>query len=146
MRHHRYRLNSGYSLPVYNKARALLKTGLKFKAVRHDSGDPFSFGDEIIKLYKNYKIDPLTKSIVFSDGLNIPKALELLEYFAGRIKVSFGIGTNLTNDVGITPLNIVIKMVECNGRPIAKLSDTSGKTVCEDVKYLEYLKDNVSHG
>jgi len=114
-----------------------------YDGVRHDSGDPFSFGDEVIKMYESYKIDPLTKSIVFSDGLDIRKAIELLDYFVGRIKVSFGIGTNLTNDVGIKPPNIVIKMVECNGRPIAKLSDVRGKVICEDLKYLDYLKEYI---
>lgn len=111
-----------------------------FDGVRHDSGDPIAAGEKVIKHYEKLRIDPRTKTIIFSDGLDIPKAIELYKHFKGRIKVSFGIGTNLTNDMGHEPLNIVIKMVSCNGQPVAKISDNNGKGMCEDENYLKMLK------
>jgi nicotinate phosphoribosyltransferase len=112
-----------------------------FDGVRHDSGDPYAFGYKIIAHYSKQGIDPKTKTIVFSDGLTFDKMLSLYDTFAHHINVSFGIGTNLTNDVGKNkPLSIVIKMVECNGRPVAKLSDSEGKTMCEDESYVYHLK------
>ena len=78
--------------------------------------------------------------MTFSDGLNLEKAWELHQYFKGRIRTSFGIGTNLTNDMGITPINIVLKLVECNGQPVAKLSDSPGKTMINNDTYLAYLR------
>jgi nicotinate phosphoribosyltransferase len=112
-----------------------------YDGVRHDSGDPFEWGEKIIKHYEKFKIDPKTKTLVFSDGLTFPIAAEIQEAFGDRAKVVFGIGTNLTNDFeGVKPLNIVIKMTECNGRPVAKISDTPGKTMCEDQKFIEYLR------
>mgnify|MGYP001766855357 CR=1 FL=1 len=101
-----------------------------FDGVRHDSGDPKKFADKVIEHYKKLGIDPMSKTIVFSDGLNIDTAIELAEYCRGKIKVSFGIGTHLTNDIpGITPLNIVIKLFMINGKPVIKLSDVEGKHV-----------------
>jgi len=82
----------------------------------------------------------MTKTAVFSDGLTIPKAIDIYKNFKDKIKMSFGIGTNLTNDVGLTPLQIVIKVVECNGSPVAKISDDEGKQMCEDASYVAYLK------
>jgi nicotinate phosphoribosyltransferase len=111
-----------------------------FDGARHDSGDPFSWGDELIAHYAEMRVDPLTKTLVFSDGLSMQKALDLAQYFSGRAKLGFGIGTNLTNDLGYEPLQIVIKMVRCNGQPVAKVSDSPGKTMCEDAGYLAYLK------
>ena len=110
-----------------------------FSGVRQDSGDPFNFGKKMIEHYKNLGIDPKIKTIVFSDGLDIPKAIELWKEFDGQIGLSFGIGTNLTNDMGIEPLNIVIKMVSCNGKPVVKLSDNptkaiGNKKVVDDIK------------
>jgi nicotinate phosphoribosyltransferase len=112
-----------------------------FDGVRHDSGCPFEFGDKIIKHYCSLGIDSSTKNIVFSDALDVEMALKLLEYFDGRINVSFGIGTNLTNDIGIEPTNIVIKMVKCNGMPVAKISDNPIKSISSSLKYIEYLKE-----
>jgi nicotinate phosphoribosyltransferase len=112
-----------------------------YDGVRQDSGDPIEFGERIIEHYQGLGIDPLTKTIVFSDGLTFERAEELLRIFQGRIHVSFGIGTNLTNDIpGNTPLQIVIKMVRCNNRPVAKISDTPGKGMCQDAVFLAYLK------
>jgi nicotinate phosphoribosyltransferase len=116
-----------------------------FDGVRHDSGDPFEFADQIIDHYKGLGIDPMTKTIIFSDGLNVPLAIKIAEHCKHRINVSFGIGTNLTNDLGYEPLQIVIKMVECgmskdDMRPVAKLSNDPGKTMCEDEGYVQYLR------
>jgi nicotinate phosphoribosyltransferase len=111
-----------------------------FDGARHDSGDPFDWGERLIKHYESNRVDPKSKSLVFSDGLNFPLIIELYRRFASRAKVAFGIGTNLTNDLGYTPLQIVMKMVTCNGQPVAKLSDNPAKNMCEDVAYLQYLR------
>jgi nicotinate phosphoribosyltransferase len=111
-----------------------------YDGVRQDSGDPFDFGEKVIKHYQKMRIDPRTKRAVFTDGLDIPTALSLHEKFGSRIDTSFGIGTNLTNDLGPAPINIVVKMVECNGQPVAKISDSPGKQMCEDEEYVNYLK------
>lgn len=110
-----------------------------FDGVRHDSGDPKVWGDTIIQHYKNNRIDPLTKTFTFSDGLNIPKMLDLHDYFIERCKPNFGIGTDLTNDVGVKALQVVLKMVRCNDLPVAKLSDAVGKTMSDDQDYVNYL-------
>lgn len=110
-----------------------------FDGVRHDSGDPKIWGDTIIEHYKNNRIDPLTKTFTFSDGLNIPKMLDLHDYFVERCKPNFGIGTDLTNDVGVKALQVVLKMVRCNDLPVAKLSDAVGKTMSDDQDYVNYL-------
>ena len=111
-----------------------------FDGLRHDSGDPYIWGDKAIAHYQKLKIDPKTKILTFSDGLNLEKAWQLHQYFKDRIKTSFGIGTNLTNDMGLTQLNIVLKLVECNGQPVAKLSDSPGKTMINNDTYLAYLR------
>jgi len=111
-----------------------------FDGVRHDSGCPFEWANKMIVHYEKIGVNPLTKTLVFSDGLDIPLALELLTEFHEKTNLLFGIGTNLTNDVGIKPLSIVMKMIECNGQPVAKISDSPGKTMCEDEAYLNYLR------
>lgn len=111
-----------------------------FDGCRHDSGDPFEWTEKLIAHYKKMRIDPRTKRAVFSDGLTIPKAIELHSKFRDRIEMGFGIGTNLTNDCGPKPLNIVMKMTRCNGQPVAKVSDAPGKTICQDKAYLTYLR------
>jgi nicotinate phosphoribosyltransferase len=111
-----------------------------FDGLRHDSGDPYIWGDKAVAHYEKLKIDPKTKILTFSDGLDLEKAWELHQYFKDRIRTSFGIGTNLTNDMGITPINIVLKLVECNGQPVAKLSDSPGKTMINNDTYLAYLR------
>lgn len=111
-----------------------------FDGARQDSGDPFVWGDKLIAHYEKMRIDPKTKTLVFSDNLNFPLALELYHYFSQRAKPVFGIGTNLTNDMGGKALQIVIKMVACNGQPVAKLSDSPEKLICRDASYLSYLK------
>jgi nicotinate phosphoribosyltransferase len=113
--------------------------GKLYDGLRHDSGSPFSWGEKAISMYQQMGIDPATKTLVFSDGLTFPKMIEIYRYFHGRAKVAFGIGTNLTNDTGIPALDMVIKMVAANGRPVAKISDEPGKSICEDKEYLNYL-------
>ena len=111
-----------------------------FDGLRHDSGDPYEWGDKAYEHYKNLKIDSKTKMLTFSDGLNLEKAWALHNYFKDGFQVSFGIGTNLTNDMGQTPLNIVLKLVECNGQSVAKISDSPGKTMTDNDTFLAYLR------
>ena len=113
--------------------------GKLYDGLRHDSGCPFIWGEKAIALYQSMDIDPLNKTLVFSDSLDFPRMIEIWKRFRGRIKVTFGIGTNLMNDVGNTPLSIVIKMITVNGKPVAKISDEPGKSMCEDLGYLQYL-------
>jgi nicotinate phosphoribosyltransferase len=111
-----------------------------FDGARHDSGDPFEWGERMLAHYAKNRVDPKTKTLIFSDALTIPRTIELYRRFKGRCQLAFGIGTNLTNDLGYEPLQIVIKMVCCNGQPVAKLSDTPSKNMCDDEKYLAYLR------
>lgn len=111
-----------------------------FDGARHDSGDPIEWGEKIIAHYKRNRVDPRTKQLIFSDQLDFPRAIEIAKTFGGRAITSFGIGTNLTNDLGYAPINIVLKMTECNGQPVAKVSDAPGKTVSKDPGYLAYLR------
>ena len=111
-----------------------------FDGLRHDSGDPIVWGEKALAHYAKLRIDARTKRLVFSDGLDIPTALNIYRHFADRVQLGFGIGTNLSNDVGIKPLNIVMKLTMANGQPVAKLSDTPGKTLCDDQTFLAYLR------
>jgi len=114
-----------------------------FDGCRHDSGNPFEWGDKLIKHYKSLKIEPETKTAIFSDGLDFEFAKLIYLHFHGRIKCGFGIGTYLSNFLS-NPPSIVIKMVECNNKPVAKISDSNGKLMCDDEDYLSYLR-NVFH-
>jgi nicotinate phosphoribosyltransferase len=111
-----------------------------FDGVRHDSGDPFEWGEKLLAHYRKMRIDPRTKTMVFSDSLNIPLAIRLFDHFKSRSTIAFGIGTNLTNDLGYEPLQIVIKMTRCNGQPVAKISDEPSKTMDYDPSYVSYLR------
>jgi nicotinate phosphoribosyltransferase len=111
-----------------------------FDGLRHDSGDPVVWGEKALAHYAKLRIDAHTKRLVFSDSLDIERALGLYRHFADRTQLGFGIGTNLTNDVGLTPLNIVMKLTRCNDQPVAKLSDSPGKTMCDDETFLAYLR------
>lgn len=119
----------------FNPAMAKLFTG-----VRHDSGNPFEWGEKILAHYKKFGIDPKTKTLLFSDSLDFDRAQLLYDTFRDRTNVSFGIGTFITNDTLATPLNIVIKLQYVNDKPVAKLSDVPGKTMCKDNGYVEYLR------
>lgn len=113
----------------------------RYQGLRHDSGDPIEWGEKAIAHYQKLGIDPMSKTLVFSDSLDLQKALELYRYFHQRINLVFGIGTRLTCNIpNVTPLNIVIKLVECNGKPVAKLSDSPGKTICEDDEFVNQLR------
>ena len=114
-----------------------------FTGVRHDSGDPYVWGDKIIAHYQKYGIDPKTKTLLFSDSLNFDKAQALYDHFKDQVKVSFGIGTFVSNDTIADPLNIVIKLQYVNDKPVAKLSDADGKTMCADPEYAKYLRSAV---
>ncbi|QQS16487.1 MAG: nicotinate phosphoribosyltransferase [Neisseriales bacterium] len=111
-----------------------------FDGLRHDSGDPIKWGEKIVQHYQSLRIDPTTKMLTFSDGLDIDKAIMLYQHFGKKIRTSFGIGTNLTNDMGIEPLQIVLKLVRCNGQSVAKLTDSPGKTMCDDDTFVAYLR------
>lgn len=111
-----------------------------FDGARHDSGDPFNWGERMIEHYHHNRVDPHTKTLIFSDALTVPRTIKLYQQFKGRCQLAFGIGTNLTNDLGYEPLQNVIKMVRCNGQPVAKLSDSPSKDMCEDEKYVAYLR------
>ncbi|MEB7538897.1 nicotinate phosphoribosyltransferase [Pantoea anthophila] len=112
-----------------------------YQGLRHDSGDPVEWGEKALAHYQKLGIDPLSKNLVFSDNLNLDKALALYRHFGQRTNVVFGIGTRLTCDIpGVTPLNIVIKLVQCNGKPVAKLSDSPGKTICQDKAFVRALR------
>lgn len=115
-----------------------------YSGVRHDSGDPFEWGEKIINHYEKYGVDPRTKLLLFSDSLDFDKAQKLYDHFTGRTKVSFGIGTFCSNDTCENALNIVIKLQYVNGRPVAKLSDNPEKAMCRDDDYLNYLKSSVA--
>jgi len=112
-----------------------------FDGVRHDSGDPYIWGDKILNHYKKNRINAKTKTAVFSDSLDILKAIDLTRKFSDRIRVICAIGTNLTNDCGVKPLNIVLKMTKCDNRTVAKISDSDGKQMCNDDNYLKYLRE-----
>lgn len=115
-----------------------------YNGVRHDSGDPYEWGEKIIRHYESYGVDPRTKLLLFSDGLDFDRAQKLFDYFKDRAKVSFGIGTFCANDTCAEPLNIVIKLQYVNGKPVAKLSDNPEKSMCHDADYLKYLKRSVA--
>ena len=113
----------------------------RYQGLRHDSGDPLEWGEKAIAHYQRLDIDPKSKTLVFSDNLNLDKALALYRHFGQRANVVFGIGTRLSCDIpGVTPLNIVIKLVSCNGKPVAKLSDSPGKTICQDKAFVRALR------
>jgi len=112
-----------------------------FDGLRHDSGEPVAWAEKAIAHYQKLGIDPMTKTLVFSDGLNLPRSLEIFRALRGRINVSFGIGTNLTCDIpGVAPMNIVLKMTDCNGAPVAKISDEAAKTQCRDHNFGTYMR------
>ncbi len=113
----------------------------RYQGLRHDSGDPVEWGEKALTHYQRLGIDPQTKTLVFSDNLNLEKAVSLYRHFGQRANVIFGIGTRLTCDIPeVKPLNIVIKLVECNGKPVAKLSDSPGKTICQDKAFVRALR------
>jgi nicotinate phosphoribosyltransferase len=132
-------LSDTYSLEAFLRDFDLYFCKL-FDGARQDSGDPFAWAEAMIEHYRKNRIDPKTRNLIFSDSLNIPKAAEIWHRFRDQTNVSFGIGTNLTNDTGVDPINVVIKMTECNGQPVVKLSDSPGKVVSTDQHYLAWVR------
>lgn len=110
-----------------------------FNGVRHDSGDPYVWGDKMIEHYKSLGIDPKSKTLLFSDSLDFERADKLFRYFSKKTNVAFGIGTYLSNDTSVPALNIVMKTTKCNGMDVAKISDVTGKGMCKNPEYVEYL-------
>ena len=111
-----------------------------FDGLRHDSGDPYVWGEKALAHYQKLRIDARTKRLVFSDSLDIDKSIALYQHFGDRTTCGFGIGTNLTNDMGLRTLHIVMKLTRANGQPVAKLSDSPGKLLCDDETFLAYLR------
>jgi len=112
-----------------------------FDGLRHDSGDPLLWAEKAIAHYQRLGIDPKTRQLIFSDGLDLARALEIHRALIGRSNPSFGIGTGLTCDIpGVEPTNMVIKMTACNGQPVAKISDSPGKTMCRDEAFVSYMR------
>jgi nicotinate phosphoribosyltransferase len=111
-----------------------------YDGVRHDSGCPYKWADQMLAHYESLGINPESKTLVFSDGLTVEKAIKIAHHYAGHAKTVFGIGTHLTNDMGFGPLSIVMKMVRCNDKPVAKISDEPEKAVCIDPEHLKQLK------
>lgn len=110
-----------------------------FSGVRHDSGDPYEWGDKMIAHYNSLGINPRTKTLLFSDSLDFERATALYDYFKDKAKVAFGIGTFISNDTDEEPLNIVMKTTKCNGMDVAKISDVAGKGMCKNPDYVDYL-------
>ena len=133
-------LGTDIFLRDFNKLQTICYTG-----VRHDSGNPFTWGEKLIAHYQKMGIDPKTKTLLFSDSLDFDKAQAIYDYFKDRVRVNFGIGTFLTNDTEVGALNIVIKLQYVNGHPVAKISDEPGKTMCQDENYADYLKRAVEY-
>lgn len=111
-----------------------------FSGVRHDSGDPYEWGDKMIEHYKSLGIDPSLKTLLFSDSLDFERATAINRYFKDKVKVAFGIGTFIANDTDVEPLNIVMKTTACNGMDVAKISDIEGKGMCKNPDYIHYLQ------
>lgn len=144
-----YRGDLGIALSDNFGFRAFLRDFDKYYAklydgCRHDSGDPITWGEMLIEHYTKLGIDPKTKIGCWSDSLDADKAIEIAKHFNGRLIVAFGIGTFLSATICGTkkkPLSMVMKVIEVNGKPVVKLSDSAGKTMCHDNKYIEYVKE-----
>ncbi len=132
-------LTDNYSMDSFMRDFSDPYFGKLYDGLRHDSGCPLKWGEKALEMYRQMGIDPRSKTLVFSDSLNFPRMIEIFRHFQGQARISFGIGTNLMNDVGNIPLDIVIKVVAAGGKPVAKISDEPGKSMCEDQSYLEYL-------
>ncbi len=110
-----------------------------FSGVRHDSGDPYEWGEKMIAHYKKLGINPVTKTLLFSDSLDFEKATQIYDHFKDKVQVAFGIGTFISNDTNVPALNIVMKTTKCNGMDVAKISDIAGKGMCKNPDYVDYL-------
>lgn len=140
-----YRAKTGIALTDVVGHKAFLRDfdmllAQSYIGVRNDSGDPFEWAEESIRHYEKLHIDPKSKVLMFSNGLNTDMCERLLKEFSTRSKVSFGIGTDFTNDLGVKALQLVMKAVTVNGRPVAKISDEAGKGMCEDPRHEEAVR------
>jgi len=110
-----------------------------YDGLRQDSGDPLAWADKVLARYVQLGIDPMTKDLMFSDGLNFETCLPILRHVRGKARFGFGMGTSLACDVdGVEPLSIVMKLVRVHGEPVVKFSDDPVKNVCEDPSFLRY--------
>lgn len=116
-----------------------------FNGVRNDSGNPDVWARKMIEHYKKYNIDPYTKTLLFSNSLSLDEAQRLYDNYKNEVNVAFGIGGGVTSNSHVSGLNIVIKLQEVNGRPVAKLSDDAGKNMCRDNDYVQYLRQAVNY-
>ena len=114
-----------------------------FSGVRHDSGDPYEWADKMLAHYRKNGIDPKTKTLLFSDSLNFEKATAIYRRYKDECQVAFGIGTYISNDTSVPPLNIVMKVTRCNSEDVAKISDTEGKEMCKNPEYVDYLRRSI---
>ena len=114
-----------------------------FSGVRHDSGDPIEWGEKMLKHYARLGINAKNKTLLFSDSLNFDKAADIYRHFMGKCQVAFGIGTYISNDTSVRPLNIVMKVTRCNGQDVAKISDVEGKGMCKNQDYVDYLQRSI---
>jgi len=117
-----------------------LALSLLFDGARHDSGNLVSWSKGMIERHKSNRVDPRTKTLIFSDGLTVPRTVSLHRQFIGRCQLAFCMGTNLTNGLEPAPLQIVIKKTLFNGQHVAKLSDPPGKGICDGEKHRTYLR------
>lgn len=122
------------------------KLSMASEGSRHDSGPEIAYGEKAIQHYRSYNIEPMTKKIAWSNALKftVNGCVKLLSHFDGRIGGLACIGTDLTNDMGVPAVNIVYKLVEANGKPVAKLSDDAGKGMCEDPEHETYLRAQIA--
>ena len=118
----------------------------RYDGCRHDSGDPLAWSARLIEHYRSLGIDPRQKKAVYSNGIDFSQAIEIYRSYGDELNVSFGIGTNLTNDRKLAPISIVMKMTRCLGQPVAKLSDSPGKFMCDDPVFVEKLRQTFSSG
>ena len=127
-----------------------LTYSILFSGVRHDSGDPYKWADSWIEHYstlykktKDERVNPKNKTLLFSDSLDFDRAAKIYATYKDKVKVAFGIGTYISNDTDVAPLNIVMKVTECNGHPVAKLSNDPSKGMCKSEEYIEYLRRTI---
>lgn len=117
-----------------------------FDGMRHDSGNPIVWGEKAVAHYQKLNIDPKSKILVFSDGLTLPKSFDIYRQFRNRIMTTFGLGTNMSCDIpGVKPMNNVMKIITVNGQPVAKLSDSLGKNMCENEPFVNRLIDTFNY-
>ena len=132
-------LSDVYGMPAFFRDFDMFFCKL-FDGARHEVGDPFVWAEQLLQHYGKNRVDPRSKTLVFSDNLPIPMVLELVHQLQGQCRLAFGIGSQLTHDLGRGPLDVVLQLVRCNGQPVARVNDTPAQTLCDDPAYLAYLR------